>query len=191
MTSDISFDSQAAAAAQPAGPTASTSFDFQTQPLTAQPSAAVPTLQSLSMAQPMRHGREPTGDTPIPRSKRQKDDDYDLNVSPLAEGFHRHPPGSAGGAPMVTPSVAPSTGPVPPCHTPPLATLAEEEVVEELCHRILTCHTKGPTRQLSCIDQEKGCSVTASPAANPSASSRPVGPRGRSSLGLLSQGGKT
>ena len=52
MTSDVSFDSQAAAAAQPAGPTASTSFDFQTQPLTAQPLAAVPTLQSLSTAQP-------------------------------------------------------------------------------------------------------------------------------------------
>ena len=135
MTSDTSFDSQTAVPAQPARPTVDVSSDSQMQP-PAQPARPVPTLRSLSTAQPMRHGREPTGETPIPRSKRHKDDDYDLNASPLAEGFHRHGAGSAGLPPMVTPSVAPSVDPIPPCHTPPLATLAEEEVVEELSHRV-------------------------------------------------------
>ena len=135
MTFHTSFDSQAETAAQPTR-SASASFDSQTRP-TAQPARPSSALPTLSTAQPMRHGREPTGETPIPRSKRQKDDDYDLNVSPLVEGFHRHPPGSAGGAPMVTPSVAPSKGPVPSCHTPPLATLdEEEEVAEESSHHI-------------------------------------------------------
>ena len=110
-----------------------TAFDFSIDSQSrapAQPASPAPTPSSLLTAQPMRHGREPTGDTPIPQSKRHKYDDYDLNVSPLAEGFHRQAAGSASLPPMVTPSVAPSVDPIPPCHTPPLATLAEDEVVD-------------------------------------------------------------
>eukprot|EP00959_Pyramimonas_sp_CCMP1952_P413831 8670929-Pyramimonas_sp.AAC.1 len=36
-----------------------------------------------------KHDREITGRTPAPQLKKQRNDDYDLNDSPLQEGFHR------------------------------------------------------------------------------------------------------
>eukprot|EP00959_Pyramimonas_sp_CCMP1952_P289853 6062044-Pyramimonas_sp.AAC.1 len=36
-----------------------------------------------------KHERESTGRTPAPHLKKQRNEDYDLNVSPLKEGFLR------------------------------------------------------------------------------------------------------
>eukprot|EP00959_Pyramimonas_sp_CCMP1952_P303068 6341615-Pyramimonas_sp.AAC.1 len=36
-----------------------------------------------------KHGREIIGRTPAPQFKKQRNEDYDLNGSPLQEGFHR------------------------------------------------------------------------------------------------------
>eukprot|EP00959_Pyramimonas_sp_CCMP1952_P151726 3174678-Pyramimonas_sp.AAC.1 len=38
----------------------------------------------------MKHERESTGRTPAPNLKKQRNEDYELNVSPLKEGFFRN-----------------------------------------------------------------------------------------------------
>eukprot|EP00959_Pyramimonas_sp_CCMP1952_P178410 3729247-Pyramimonas_sp.AAC.1 len=51
--------------------------------------ASILTPQADRTETQAKHERESTGRTPAPQPKKQRNEDYDLNVSPRREGFYR------------------------------------------------------------------------------------------------------